>query len=124
VATSYEAAFESLRGVYLEDSWVLDVVPAEGSVTFELDAVLTPEHRAYRGPNPGEQHDYRHAQLVLSGDRMLVELADTPPATDAKGEADRGHIDTWTVDDEGTSRLTGDWGSAEVARAHVRLTLS
>ena len=123
MATSYEQAFEPLRGIYLEDTWVLDVVPTDGSVAFELDAVLTPEHPEYRGPRPGEQHDYRHARLLVTGDRATVNLSHLPAAVDASGEADRGHIDAWVVDDNGTSELTGDWGSAEVTNAQVRLDL-
>ena len=123
MATSYEEEFEPLRGLYLEDSWVLDIVPTEGSVAFELDAVLTPEHPEYRGPRAGEQHDYRHAQLFVTGDRVTVELSRLPAAVDASGGADRGHIDTWVVDERGTSKLTGDWGSADVSNARVRLEL-
>lgn len=123
MATSYEEAFEPLRGIYLEDSWVLDIVPTEGSVAFELDAVLIPDHPEYRGPRVGEQHDYRRAQLLVTGDRVTVELSGLPPAVDASGEADRGHIDTWVVDESGTSTLTGDWGSADIPNARVRLEL-
>jgi hypothetical protein len=123
VATSYEEAFDPLRGIYLEDSWVLDLVPTESSIAFELDAVLTPEHPEYRGPRPGEPHDYRRARLLVTGDRATVELSGLPAAVDVSGEADLGHIDAWAVDDTGTSKLTGDWGSAEVTNARVQLNL-
>lgn len=32
-------------GVYLDDSWVLEVVPTAAGVSLRLEAVLTPEHR-------------------------------------------------------------------------------
>ena len=46
-------SFPGLAGVYLEDSYVLDISEAAGQVVFRLDAVLTPEHQAYRSPHPG-----------------------------------------------------------------------
>ena len=61
---AYSGAFESLRDVYLEDSWVLAIQPSSPSLAFDLDVVLTPSHPNYRGARPGEQHDYRRARLV------------------------------------------------------------
>lgn len=55
-AAGYETAFEALAGTYLEDSWVLDASDAGLVVTFELDLVLTPEHRQCRPPAPSDQH--------------------------------------------------------------------
>jgi hypothetical protein len=47
------ASFPGLAGVYLEDSYVLDISETAGQVVFRLDAVVTPEHQAYRSPHPG-----------------------------------------------------------------------
>lgn len=44
---------------------------------------------------------------------MSCILSKAPAATDTTGSQDLGHIDTWTVDDTGLSRLDGDWGLAE-----------
>ena len=121
MATSYEQAFEALREIYLEDSWVMGLASTDVSVAFELDAVLTPAHPEYRGPRPGEQYDYRRARLLVTGDRVTVELSGLPAALDASGEADHGNIDAWLVDDSRTSTLTGDWGSLEVTNSRVQL---
>jgi hypothetical protein len=123
VATSYEQAFESLRGIYLEDSWVLNLASTEVSVALELDAVLTHAHPVYRGPRPGEQYDYRPARLLVTGDRVTLELSGLPAAVDASGEAGRGNIDVWVVDDSRTSTLTGDWVTLEVTNSRVQLDL-
>ena len=123
MSTDYADAFPTLAGIYLEDSWVLSVLPSEQMVAFQLDAVLLEEHPGYAGPRPGEQHDYRRATLVIEGPGLEVELSGLPPAQDASGATDLGNIDSWMVDEGGWSVLSGDWGTARVHRPHVRLLL-
>ncbi len=120
----YPEVFDALRHVYLEDSWVLRVVPSESTVAFHLDLVLTPEHPAYLGARPAEQYDYRSAELHLTGPQVLVELSGAPSAISADGSRDLGNIDSWRTDDEGWSTLQGDWGTARVFSPEVRLTLA
>ena len=57
--------FPGLAGVYLEDSYVLSVSEAAGQLTFELDAVLTPESPAYQAPRPGKQYCYANGKLIF-----------------------------------------------------------
>jgi hypothetical protein len=46
------AEFPELAHVYLEDSYVLEIRETEASVTFVLDAVLTPGHPGWAEPGP------------------------------------------------------------------------
>jgi hypothetical protein len=121
---AYNEAFEALRDVYLEDSWILTVQPSSRFLAFELDVVLTPNHPDYRGATPGEQHDYRRARLVLAAESFDYELSGLPPATDTTGRQDFGHIDSWIVEDTGWSLLEGDWGTARARDALVSLVLN
>ena len=85
-STAYEGAFAGLAGVYLEDSWVLEVTVQDQGCPFDLDAVLTPEHPRYRDPRPGEQYCYERARLTLtSGSAVEFQPSASPPATDATG---------------------------------------
>jgi hypothetical protein len=110
----YFEVFGALVGVYLEDSWVLDVQEVQDSVTFRLDAVLTPEHELYGPPASGEQYCYRRGRMtVRSSQPMSLLRSDLPPAVDASGTVDYGNIDSFVpVDWEGKDawELTGDWG--------------
>ena len=45
-----------------------------------------------------------------------------PPATDATGEADFGHIDAFVLTGPETWTLSGEWGSVSLSRPEVRLT--
>ncbi len=117
----YNEAFPVLRDVLLEDSWVLAVWPSDTSLAFDLEAVLTPAHRDYVGPKPGEQHDYRRAHLVITSDGLRCDLSGAPPATDATGQTDLGHIDNWLVEEAGRSLLEGGWGAATADNPSVEL---
>lgn len=125
--SSYYEAFASLRGTYLEDSWVLEVQASERECTFRLDLVLTHEHAAYKPPKPGEQHCYAPATLRISTNEALsFQPGQGQPASDATGEVDYGNIDTFDpVDWEGRDAwmLTGLWGELLVATPEVAVAL-
>ena len=113
----YYRAFPDLDQVHLEDSWVVSVRPVPAGLVFELDAVMTERHPAYRDPLPGERYDHRRLELQVVGVRAVVELSGAPPGVDANGELDHGNIDVWRVEDDGWSHLDGSWGTARVLSA-------
>ena len=120
--STYSDVFAPLAHIYLEDSWVLALRQSDTTLAFDLDVVLTEGHPEYTGPAAGEQYDYRRARLTLQG-AVTCTLSGRPPATDATGEQDLGNIDSWLIDDAGTSLLAGDWGEAQVANAEVEFAL-
>ncbi|WP_433159652.1 hypothetical protein [Kribbella sp. CA-247076] len=107
----------------LEESFVLDVAAKPGSVKFRLEVVLTPDHPKYVAPGPDSYLCYRDGRLEFDG---VTELEWTgqgaPPATDASGETDYGHIDTMTWD-SGLYELTGDWGQMKIWAASAQVVL-
>jgi hypothetical protein len=109
--------YTSLPGfenVYLEDSWVLDIEAHPARLTFKLEVVLTPEHPLYAPPRPDEQYCYRASTITFANVRALTWTDQgQPPAVDASGEADFGHIDSFIVA-AGHCRLEGDWGQIKV----------
>jgi hypothetical protein len=119
----YYEAFSDLAGVYLEDSWVLEVAPSDHGLSFRLEAVLTPEHPLYEPPKPGEQHCYRTGWLSVGGETpMDIRLSGNCPATDATGEPDFGHVDAFVLNPAANRwELEGDWGQATVRNPEVTL---
>jgi hypothetical protein len=107
------AGYEDIAGledVYLEDSWVLGVYELDDSLSFDLEAVLIERHPQWKPPKAGEMYCYRRMALTFLNVRRIEWLErGTRPATDATGEEDWGHIDTFVADD-GHYELTGDWG--------------
>jgi hypothetical protein len=119
----YHEAFSDLAGVYLEDSWVLELAPSDDGLSLHLEAVLTPEHSLYAPPKPGEQHCYRKAWLtVRSPAPAELIFSGAPPAHDATGEMDFGHVDAFVCNEAAdTWELEGDWGNARVRSPEVTL---
>jgi hypothetical protein len=111
---THYAEMPGLSALYLEDSYVLDIVEAAGRLTFSMSAVLTPEHPAYRDPLPGEQYCYANGALEFS-DVAHTEWLErsTRRYVDATGETDLGNIDSLTSAD-GTYEVAGDWGRVRV----------
>lgn len=104
----------ALSGLLLEESWVLNIDAQPGRLTFVMDLVLTPDHPKYREPRRGEQYCYRRGELRFRGvGRLAWTNQGAPPATDASGEIDYGHIDSFEWDDKG-GLLEGDWGRIDV----------
>ncbi len=54
-----------LSAVYLEDSYVVDIVDELPLFKFKIEAVLTRDHPSYRAPGPGEQYCYAAGWLVF-----------------------------------------------------------
>ncbi|WP_433577957.1 hypothetical protein [Nocardia brasiliensis] len=106
--------FPSLSGIYLEDSYVIDIRAGGSEVRFVLEAVLTPEHPCYRAPASGEKHAYLYGDLVF-WDVQGVEWLDRSfqRYVDATGTEDLGNIDSLTNQD-GVYSVIGDWGSVRI----------
>ncbi len=112
-----------LSQVFLEDSWVLDVVVRPSELTLRLDVVLREEHGRYQPPRPGEQYCYSKGSLIFSDVRQVEwEMSETRPAVDATGEIDYGNIDALEFAGD-RFRLEGEFGRIAVSAAGVELQL-
>lgn len=120
----YDQAFPELVGIYLEDSWVLEVAPTGDGVSLRVEAVVTPEHPRYRPPPPNEQHCYLTGWLTLRSSAPVdLRLSGSPPAADASGERDYGNIDSLVGDAHDVWEMEGDWGYARLVNPDVTLRL-
>ena len=127
-ASPYHEVFAGLANVVLEDSWVLSVDASLTQLTFALDLVLTPAHPDYSRPERGEARCYRRGMLVLESDvAVFLRRSSLPPAVDAAGQIDYGHIDTFCSAaglGDGAWELSGDWGEAMARQPRVRVQLN
>jgi hypothetical protein len=102
--------FDSMAHIYLEDSYVIDIVESEDMLSFKLIAVLTPGHPLYTPPLLNEHHCYMDGRLIFSNVRRVTWLNRTDiQYHDSGGEPDRGNIDSlvWTGE---AFYVEGDWG--------------
>ncbi|PSK98286.1 hypothetical protein CLV30_12072 [Haloactinopolyspora alba] len=104
----------ALADVYLEDSFVLEIVEEAGALRFTIEAVLTERHPDYRPPGPDEQYCYADAHLMFTSTTAIEWISRAAVSfTDASGETDLGNIDEMVrVDDHW--RISGDWGEVNV----------
>jgi hypothetical protein len=108
-----------LEEIVLEESYVLGVHAEPALLLFRMDFALTPRHPRYVPPPSGEVECFRRGTLRFSGvERLVWGGQGRPPARDATGEIDFGHIDSFTWGAEGFA-LAGDWGEIELRAATV-----
>jgi hypothetical protein len=126
---AYHEAFADLADIVLEESWVLHVDASLRRLSVTLDLVLTPDHREYSPPRTNETYCYRRGTLTVDSDTAVLARRSTcPPAVDATGEADYGHIDRFTQATDiadNVWELSGEWGEALIRqpRVHVHLEI-
>lgn len=112
----------ALENVLLEESWVLEVAASRRQIAFRIEAVLLPGHEGFEHPKPDQMYCYRTGWLSIVSENMSVELSGAPPAVDAIGQMDLGHIDLFEEVDGGWM-LQGDWGTVRAATLRVELEL-
>jgi hypothetical protein len=117
-------SYFQLRGfehLYLEDSFVLEVLRHSDRLTLKLEVVLQVSHKLYEKPKAGEQYCYRKADLVFPNltEISWLRIGDQRFA-DASGSSDYGNIDEFFFAN-GIYHLDGDWGACELKSDPPRL---
>ena len=51
--------------IYLEDSYVLDIIKSKNKICFSMEFVLTEEHPYYSTPKPDEQYCYLKGKIIF-----------------------------------------------------------
>ncbi|MEM7284296.1 MAG: hypothetical protein AAF438_22060 [Pseudomonadota bacterium] len=105
------AEIENLEFVYLEDSYVLEVLIRSDKIIFEMDLVLCEEHDLYSPPPENEQYCYKLGRITFPNVVEIFESTQTESMNvGTEGAIDLGNIDQFEF--EGSKfRLQGDWGS-------------
>lgn len=110
-------ALTNLAEVYLEDSYVLDIIETDSSVSFALDAVLTKRSSHYSPRHLGEQYCYATGQLTFVDVNSVNWITRSlQAAKDPDGTIDYGNIDTLAANED-TYALAGDWGYVRITAA-------
>lgn len=114
---------DSLTHYVLEESWVLDIEARPANLVMRLEFVVTEEHPAFGPWGPDEWTCFRSGTLRFAGVTSLLWTDQgSPPARDASGEIDYGHIDVFTWK-PGEYHFSGDFGSMEVHANDVQVEL-
>jgi len=115
---------EVLKNIYLEDSYVLEIIEQSDKILFKVDFVLCESHPYYKTPQINERYCYRHGEIIFS---EIVEIRWIEKNTenysyDANNLKDLGNIDSFFY--EGNKFfLEGSWGEVIIKSDTIQLVL-
>ena len=100
--------------VYLEDSYVLDIIDSVDTLKILLDVVLTESHPNYSPPKKDEQYCFRRGEILFERVQRIKRVSSSIKASyDANGEIDYGNIDTFYCEGS-VYHINGSWGAIEI----------
>ena len=111
----------SMDGIDLQDSVVLDWAMSENELVFHIEASIWPNSKHYSKPQLDEYTCYKKAVLRFVNFKSvggLKEKIDVPQSSDVSGEKDYGNIDSLSSTRVGFC-LEGNFGSIEVIGGEV-----
>lgn len=113
--------FSLFNGIFLEDSFVLDISIDQEKIEFQLEIVLTENHPLYNEPLKDESYCYKNAKLIFKDFNNAQWLEKNESYfTDASDEKDYGNIDFLHLNDK-NFELGGDWGHLIVENGIINL---
>lgn len=113
---------EVLKGIYLEDSYVLEIIEQLDKILFKMDFVLCESHPFYKAPKKNERYCYRLGEIVFSElDKISwIEKNTENYSYDANNEKDLGNIDSFNFDCN-MYFLDGSWGKVIIKCNNIQV---
>ncbi len=112
--------FVGFSGVYLEDSFVLQISESDTELVFDMEFVLTEDHPLFEEKKVGEQYCYRKGKLLFSGVSSVHWMKKSDLYfRDANDEEDYGNIDVFRKISNEVYNLSGDWGELNISASQV-----
>ncbi|KEO52090.1 MULTISPECIES: hypothetical protein [Thalassospira] len=110
--------------LYLEDSYVTNIIEYKDTLTFNMEFVLTERHPLYTHPLFNEKYCYHTGKIIFLGVSSIKWIRKSKKNfEDAKGELDCGNIDYLNLSAENVYKVGGDWGELEIISSEIDLTL-
>ena len=115
---------EVLKDIYLEDSYVLEIIEQSDKILFKIDFVLCESHPFYKAPKINERYCYHLGEIVFAELEKIswIEKNTENYSYDANNEKDLGNIDSFFY--EGNKYfLEGSWGEVIIKSNTIQLIL-
>ncbi|HUW08052.1 MAG TPA: hypothetical protein VMW01_17575 [Williamwhitmania sp.] len=115
---------EQFNGLYLEDSFVLQIIETSELVSFHMEFVLTKDHPEYQKPLVNEMYCYRYGVINFIEPKQVLWKYRNQKAIsiDANGENDFGNIDVFSKFED-NYLLEGDWGNVLISCKNIEVKL-
>jgi len=116
---------DQFKGIYLEDSFVLQIIEWLGKISFKTEFVLTKANPLSHQPKIDEIYCYQNGFIYfIFPFKVIWEYKNIHNLSiDAKGETDLGNIDAFYETGENYS-LEGDWGKVLISCKELRVELA
>jgi hypothetical protein len=100
------------KGLFLEDSFVIDIKEDYNTIIFKMEFVLNEDHYLYKKPFKHEQYCYKTGYIYFNNviEKKWILKNNSFLSVDADNESDKGNIDVFYKDRD-KYYLEGDWGS-------------
>jgi hypothetical protein len=115
---------ECFKGLFLEDSFVLQIIENPELVSFQVEFVLIEDHPKYKEPIGNEMYYYRFGEINFIKPKEVIWKFRNQKilSIDANNENDLGNIDLFFKSGEYYS-LEGDWGSLLIKCDNLKVKL-
>lgn len=102
------------KDIYLEDSFVVDIVESDDQIIFCLEVILSEKHKHYHIPKQGEKYCYRRGLLKFQ-QLECVKWRSKKLGSKAnnRNSGDIGNIDVFKREGD-FYQLSGDWGEVYI----------
>ncbi len=114
--------WEDFRNIYLEDSFVLEIIETSILLSFKIEFVLGEQHLLYKKPNINEAYCYCLGYMkFINPTNVKWEKKNFDfTSIDANGEKDLGNIDLFYKEND-FYFLEGDWGKVSLQCEQIEL---
>ena len=118
-------ALNSMEGIDLQDSFVLDWSENNSELIFQIEASVWPTSKHYVEPKESEYTCYKKASIkffdfeTISG---LKSKSEVIQSSDAAGELDYGNVASFSATSSGFS-INGDFGNVLITGGEVVFTI-
>lgn len=115
---------EEFSGLYLEDSFVLQIIETIELISFQMEFALTKDHPDYHQPLMNEINCYRYGAInFIEPIKVKWERRkEVSISIDSSLEIDFGNIDLF-YELNGDYFLEGDWGKVVIRCKNLKIVL-
>ncbi|RVU01218.1 hypothetical protein EOD41_04430 [Mucilaginibacter limnophilus] len=111
------------KHIYLEDSYVLNIIAEPRKLRFIMEFVLERAHRLYLPPKQGESYFYKKGEIIFINTKVIQWENSEHEffSTDINNEIDLGNIDAFYKEGD-VYYLNGDWGNISATCQDIKVT--
>ncbi|PIR55489.1 hypothetical protein COU74_00950 [Candidatus Peregrinibacteria bacterium CG10_big_fil_rev_8_21_14_0_10_36_19] len=106
---------KDFENIYLEDSWIVDIIVKPSKIEIYLEIVLTTGHINYKAPSKTDQYCYQKGIIMFDEIKEIYwDQSNIQKSTDSLNNIDYGNIDTFYIQNDFNFYLEGGLGVLKI----------